>query len=275
MHPIFLKLGPLTIYWYGIFMALAFLAGFANWIWVARRDGRDAQFCSDLLFWVMVAGILGGRAAYLISNFGYYLDHPGEIVALWKGGLIYYGGFVGAIIAVLLFARHRRIPFLSLLDFAFTSLPLSHALGRVGCVMYGCCFGAVAHGWPGIVFPHGSLAWERQIQLGLITANAACSLPVYPVQIYEALWNLALYPIILFAYRRRHQPGAVTGLYLLLYPIGRFLLEGLRGTERLYVGPLSVAQTISVALMAVGALLLLRGRRARAPNSDTQSASPV
>lgn len=251
----------MTIHWYGVCMAVAFLVGLAHWTWVARRDGRDSQFCSDLLFWVMIAGVLGGRVAYILANLPYYTANPERIIALWEGGLIYYGGFLGAIAAVAMFAHRRRIPLVALLDFAITALPLAHAIGRVGCFLNGCCFGSVLPHWPGVAFPAQSLAWSRQVELGLIGAATTCSLPVHPVQLYETAWNLALYPVLLILYRRRPAVGTVTGVYLLLYPVGRLILESFRGTEREHWGPLSAAQGISLLLMAGGVFLLVRARR--------------
>ena len=261
MHPVFLKLGSVTIYWYGVFMALAFLAGLVNWTTLARREGRDPQFCSDLLFWVMLAGLAGGRLAYVLSNAAHYAANPLHVLFLWEGGLIYYGGFVGGILAVLAFARRRHIPMLALLDFAITALPLAHALGRVGCFMNGCCFGSRLDHWPAVSFPAGSPPWDRHIDLGWITNASRCSLPIHPVQLYETGLNLALYVLLLAVYRRPHRHGMVTATYFLVYPPGRFLLEFLRGTERLHVGALSAAQTLSVALIALGGVVLLLARR--------------
>lgn len=260
MHPIFLQLGPLTIHWYGVFMALAFLTGFASWVAVGRREGRNAQFVSDLIFWVMVAGILGGRVAYVVADLPYFLANPTHILAIWEGGLIYYGGFIGAILAVFIFGRRRHIPLRVLLDFSITSLPLAHAIGRIGCFLNGCCFGDLCSRWPAIAFPAASAPWSRHLDLGLITRDAALSLPVHPVQLYEAIWNLAIYPILLLLFRYRRRDGLVTGAYFILYPLGRFLLEFLRGTERLHAGPISAAQAISLGLMAIGLLFLLTSR---------------
>lgn len=264
MHPIFFELGPLKIHWYGVCMAVAFLLGLANWIWLGRRVGRDAQFCSDLLFWVMVAGIVGGRVAYIVSSPAYYLENPIRVLFLWEGGLIYYGGFAGAILAVFLFARSRRIPFFSLLDFAITSLPLSHAVGRVGCFLNGCCFGDVHMGWPGVRFPALSLPWYRQRDLNLINPDALHSLPVHPVQLYETLLNLLLFPLLHLVFRKRRHHGQVLGAYLIAYPLGRFSLEYLRGTERLLVHGIPMAQVLSLALMLTGIVVLILARRSPA-----------
>ncbi len=267
MHPIAFELGALKIHWYGICMAAAFLLGLGTWVVLGRRDGRDAAFCSDLLFWVMVAGLLGGRLAYVLSNPLYYLQYPQRVFYLWEGGLIYYGGFVGAITAVWLYARQRGLAFFELLDFAITALPLSHAVGRLGCFLNGCCFGRPFAGAGAIAYPPGSLPWHRHLELGLIAPGATHSLGVHPVQLYEALFNLLLFPVLIVVYRRRKRPGQVLGAYLLLYPLGRFTLEYLRGTERHYAGALSAAQLLSLGLFTAGLLVLLipKWRRRTAP----------
>lgn len=267
MHPIFLQLGAFKIHWYGVCMAVAFLVGLANWVAVGRRDGRDPAFCSDLLFWVMVAGILGGRLAYVLANADYYLGDPLRVFFIWEGGLIFYGGFIGAVTAVILFARRRHIAALDLFDFAFTSLPLSHAIGRLGCFLNGCCFGGLCGAWPGVHFPAGSLPWHRHLELQLIPPGATQSLAVHPVQLYEALANLLIYPLLLLVYRRRRRAGTVLATYLIAYPVSRFSLECLRGTERLYFGVFSAAQMLSLALFAGGWMLLifLRAPAARMP----------
>lgn len=255
MHPIFLQLGAFKIHWYGVCMALAFLIGLANWIAVGRRSGRDITFCSDLLFWVMVAGILGGRLAYVMANAGYYLRDPLRILFIWEGGLIFYGGFIGAVVAVALFARRHQMAILDLFDFAFTSLPLAHAIGRIGCFLNGCCFGGLCGRWPGVRFPADSLPWQRHLEQFLISPQSSHSLAVHPVQLYETLINLLIYPLLLLVYRCRRRHGVVIATYLVAYPVGRFTLEYLRGTERLYLGAFSAAQMLSFALFAGGVLL--------------------
>lgn len=269
MHPVFLKIGDFTIHWYGVCMAFAFLIGFLHWVWLGRRDGRDAQFCSDLLFWVMLAGILGGRAAYVLSEWSYYAADPKRMLFFWEGGLIYYGGFVGAVAAIVIFARTRQASPLQVLDLAMVPLPLAHAIGRLGCLMNGCCFGDLCRHWPAIQFPAHSLPWYRQVELHLIDRTATQALPIHPVQLYEAGANALIYLFLLFLFRRRASAGTVTAMYLILYPISRFLLEFLRGTERQLWGGVPVAQVLSLGLCGLGVclLLILRLRARRHPAS--------
>jgi phosphatidylglycerol:prolipoprotein diacylglycerol transferase len=234
MDPICFKIGSRPVYWYGVMMALAFLAGITHWQALGRRTGRrDVAFASDLAFWLMVGGIVGARLVYVLANINYFFDAPMEIIRVDQGGLVYYGGLIGASLAFLVFARRRREAVLDLADFAITALPLGHALGRVGCFLNGCCQGRVV---------------ETPCLL-------AANLQRYPVQLYEAVFNLVVYVVLSVVYLRYHRQrhGLVLAVYLLMYPTGRFLLEFLRGDERLRYGWFSVAQYLSLALVAVGA----------------------
>jgi phosphatidylglycerol:prolipoprotein diacylglycerol transferase len=263
MHPVCFHLGGLTVHWYGVFMALAFLTGLGNWVWLGRRDGRSPTFCSDLLFWVMVSGILGARVAYVVADLDYFLREPLRIIRVDEGGLIYYGGFVGAGAALAVFARRRGVALVPLIDFVITSVPLAHAVGRIGCFMNGCCFGGPHAGFPAVTFPRESLPWHAQVAQGLVSRFSARTVPVHPVQLYEAVWNLVVYAALVAVYVRKPKAGLVTAFYLLLYPVGRFALEFFRGTERLQWRGLSSAQWISLLLLALGLGLILRVLRRR------------
>jgi phosphatidylglycerol:prolipoprotein diacylglycerol transferase len=263
MHAICLKLGPLTIHWYGVFMALGFLAGLANWAVLGRREGKTFALCSDLLFWIMVSGILGARLAYVIANIGDFADRPLSVFFLHEGGLIYYGGFIGAAVAIPIFAHVRGLGTLDTYDFVVTSVPLAHAFGRIGCFMNGCCFGMLYSGWPSVRFPSGTLPWWTHVESHGLDRAAACSWPVHPVQLYESLFNVLLFAWLVGIHRRRRRPGMTTAAYLLTYPVGRFVLETVRGDGRLTFGPLSVAQWLSVGLVLTGLAFAWAARRAR------------
>ena len=251
MHPICFQFGTVTVYWFGVFMALAFLAVITHWNWLARRTDRARGFGADLGFWLILAGVLGARLAYVLANAGEFLANPREILRIDHGGLIYYGGFIGGCLAAILFARARREPLWALADFAITGIPLGHAFGRIGCFLNGCCYGAQTHVPWAVCFP---------------ATHDSHGVPVQPTQLYETAFNLALYGLLLLLYLRRRRAGAphggVLAWYLLLYPPFRFLVEFLRGDERLQALGLNVAQEVSLALFAAGfALWLIRARR--------------
>lgn len=237
IDPVCFHVGPRPIYWYGIMMAAGFLAALAHWRVLGRRSGVDTAFTTDLLVWLMIGGILGARIAYVAANWPYFRAAPGEIIRIDQGGLVYYGGFVGAGLAMILFSRLYGRPLFAMTDLVITALPLGHAFGRVGCFLNGCCGGSLA--------PADSL-----VALGLAH---------YPVQLYESAFNLAVYALLFRLYLRPawQRTGRMLATYLLLYPAGRFLLEFIRGDERLRLGHLDAAQIVSLALLATGAVAWL------------------
>ena len=245
MHPVCLYIGTRPIYWYGVMMAAAFLAGMTHLRSIGRRDGRDSAYCADLVFWVMLAGIIGARVAYVFGNLSYYAENPIEILRVDRGGLVYYGGFLGAGAALWLFARVKRERTLAVLDFMITAVPLGHAFGRVGCFLNGCCYGRP-----------GTEPW-------CVVSEAVDKVPRHPVQLYEAAANLVLYAVLLIAYRRRKRDGQIVSLYLLTYPIGRFLFEYFRGDERVRLpwGGITLAQASSIALFLTGVAIWSATRR--------------
>lgn len=235
IDPVAFEILGRPIYWYGILVALGFLAAVAHWNALARREGLPAGIGSDLGFIVIVGGILGARVAYLAANLDHYLAHPVEMIRIDQGGLIFYGGFLLASLGVIGMARIRGLPVLRLGDFTISALPLGHALGRTGCFLNGCCYGEPA-----------TVPWAT------FTANAWR----HPVQLYEAAFNLLLYGMLLLLLRRRARPGLVVAAYLIGYGLWRFGIEFLRGDERNPgLGGLDVAQVVSAGLALVGAAL--------------------
>ena len=257
MHPEFISLGQLEIRWYGVMMAAGFFAGLLNWVWLGKNTRRDFNYCSDLLFWIMVSGIAGARLAHVFANLPYFLKAPWKIFYLHQGGLIYYGGFLGAGVAIVIFSRAKKDKLLALFDFVITAVPLAHVFGRIGCFLNGCCYGILCNNSLGVVYPKRTQPWYDQVVASLVSRfdNA---LPVHAVQLYESLFNLVLYFFIIWIYRRRRGDGYVLVFYLLAYPVARFSLEFLRGDVRMMAFGLSVAQVVSITLFVLGCGILAR-----------------
>lgn len=242
-------------------MAMGFAAGLLNWVWLGRREGRDLNFCSDLLFWVMVSGILGARIAYVLHEFPSYVENPISVLFIHKGGLIYYGGFLLSGVAIYAFARKHHIRVLDLLDFVITAVPLAHAFGRVGCLLNGCCFGRMTDMPWGVRYPAQSSVWYAQVAQDSLLRFKPVSLPVHPVQLYEVAFNLLVYAALWVHYRRRRRSGSTTAFYLLLYPVGRFVLESFRGDDRAVWLGVSISQWVSLFLVILGLALWQQSRR--------------
>lgn len=273
MHPKLLEIGPLTITWFGVMLAVGLLFGFGCGSILGRRRGWNVNFCSDFLFWMIIAGVLGGRLAYVISDIHKFIEHPLEIIRVDQGGLIYYGGFMGACVSVYLFAKIRRENPLALYDLAIVSVPLVHVFGRIGCFMNGCCFGKLHEGGLSIRFPHGSLAWAMHWKSGVLTPEQypGQSLSVYPTQLFEAGFNLLLFFFLFWLYGKSKRAGMVAGAYLVAYPVERFLIEFIRGDERMSWAGLTIAQEISMVLFVLGCVILFRTRSKSKPEQAQEA----
>lgn len=259
MHPDLISIGFLHLKTYGACMALGFLAAWQVIVFLCRRTGRDAEPLSGLLMLMMATGVVGARAAYVVEHWaGEFARHPERIVRVDQGGLMFYGGFLLATAAFLVWCRVRRERILPLVDLFAVVVPLGHAFGRVGCFFYGCCYGRLSQAACAVSFPRGSPAWHEQLREGRIASDAAAALPVLPTQLFEAAAVLFLFCALLALYRRfaRRLPGLVSGGYLVGYACIRFGLEVLRGDPRATVGPLSISQTISLALLLAGGTLI-------------------
>ncbi len=236
MDPVAFRVLGRPIYWYGVMVAAGFLAGIAHWTRAARRRGWPPEYGSDIGLWIMIGGLIGARAAYVLANWTDYAAAPWTVIRFDQGGLVYYGGFIGATLSVVAFARRRRRPVLQMGDYAIGAVPLGHAIGRIGCFINQCCYGA---------------------ETGARLCVTVDGIPRHPVQLYESAANVVIYLLLLRFAPRRRRDGESLALYLLLYGTARFLFEFLRGDARLRWMGLTLAQVISLALFAAGAALWL------------------
>ncbi len=243
MHPILFQLGPLTLRSYGLMMALGFMAGIALALGLSRREGRKDEVVLDLSVWIMAGAILGARLLYVLVQPEAYLKNPLEILYLWEGGLVYYGGLIGAGITAFVWLRKHRQPVWQVADCLAPGLALGQVFGRIGCYFNGCCYGKVDAVY-GVVFP-----------------GLGDGLPHLPTQLYEAGFVLVLALFLLWFKGRRGYPGQVFWIYVALYAAGRFWLETLRGdSERgvLFWGVLSPGQWISLLGLVAALIFHLR-----------------
>jgi phosphatidylglycerol:prolipoprotein diacylglycerol transferase len=247
MHPIAFELGPLTIKWYGVMVALAFLAG----LWTAGRRGLRAGIAAEKIIdlgpWLIIGAIAGARTLYVISYWHEaFAGKPiAEVFMVWKGGLVYYGGLVGASLGCILYVRLKKLPLWKIADILAPSIALGSVFGRIGCLLNGCCYGrACSLPWA-IRFPEGNL-------------SNAPTYPVHPTQIYDSLLNLGLYAALAWLFRRKKFDGQVFGVYLVSYAILRSFVEMFRGDYPEYYlgGRVTPAHLVSIAILAAGLALL-------------------
>lgn len=244
MLPELLTLGPFKLHSFGFSIALGVFLSLLLMVRYARKwNFLTEEKVFNLVLVAVLSGFAGGRLAYIVQEWRWYLSHPLEVFAIWEGGLIYQGGLVAGFLAYWIYSRVLRISPLEALDFVLPFLALTHAFGRVGCFLNGCCYGKPCD-------------WPWAVKFPFMAA------PVHPVQLYEALFNAALFIFLLRVYERRKFNGQVTALYFIGYPAGRFVLEFFRGDQVLILGIFSFQQILSLFLMA-GASVFYANRSQR------------
>lgn len=261
MHPELFTFCGRTFYSFGLMAALGFLSAWFFMRKLAQKGhagGLDADGTAQLLVYVIIGGAIGARFAYVAEHWSaVYSQGPfWEVFRFDKGGLMFYGGLIGAILLIALFAWRRHIHLVDLLDLCAAVLPLGHAFGRLGCFLNGCCHGHVTTSSFSVCYPRGSIAWGEQLREGLIDSSAMKSLPVLPSQPVESIANLLLF-FVLYRIARKGAPrGEIAGIYLICYAIIRFFTEMMRGDERMAVGPFSISQFISLFTFTAGLVFL-------------------
>lgn len=257
MHPVLFELGRFQIRSYGFMLAVSFLLG----IWLAgrraKRYGIDPQKILDLSVIIILSAVVGSRLLYVVFHLDQYRN-PLDVFALWQGGATFYGGFLLAMAASYWWVQRNGISFLTMADVMAPSIALGLVFTRVGCFLSGCCYGKPTDGALGIVFPPDSPAGSAAIALAQQLGRDHVAL--HPTQVYSSIKGLIIFAVLMALQPRLKKSGSTFGLLLVLYGIGRFVVDFFRMYEdnaRILLG-LTFNQVISVALIAIGCYLLLR-----------------
>jgi phosphatidylglycerol---prolipoprotein diacylglyceryl transferase len=244
-------IGPLPIRWYGFLIASAVLIGVSLSTYLAKRRGVNPDLISDLSIWLVIAAIPCARLYYVAFEWEQYANNLGEVFAIWHGGIAIHGAILGGLIAALIFARLNRVSFWQLADLVAPSLILGQAIGR-----WGNFFNSEAFGRP------TDMPWKLYIPPAQRPPGYTQFDYFHPTFLYESLWNLGVFALLMLLFFRglKATPSLKVGtlflVYLIAYSMGRFWIEGLR-MDSLMLGPLRVAQVVSLTAMAIGALGLV------------------
>ena len=244
--PILVKLGPLTIRWYGLLIATAVLVGVSLSQYLASRRHINPDLLGDLAIWLVVGAIPSARLYYVLFEWSEYAQHPERIIAIWQGGIAIHGAILGGTLSVLIFARLKQISFWQLGDLVSPSLILGQAIGR-----WGNFFNSEAFGRP------TDLPWKLFIPPERRPPDYSNFAYFHPTFLYESLWNLMVFGLLLTLFFRglkakpRLKAGTLFLVYLVAYSLGRLWIEGLR-TDSLMLGPLRIAQVVSLVGIALG-----------------------
>ena len=241
MHPEAFKVFGFSIYWYGIFAAIGFLAGFGTAARRASRENLSKESIMNLAPWIIFGAIIGARLFFVINYWDQeFAGKPlHRIVTIGRHGLVFYGGLIGSCLGTIIYCWKNKFPLWKVADVMAPSIALGHAFGRIGCFMTGCCYGRAC-----------SLPWAVKFPEG---GSAPVGIALHPVQLYEAALNFAFFTALIWFHGRKKFDGQVFCIYLLGYALLRAFTESFRGDYG--VVTLTPGQVMGIVIFTIGAAL--------------------
>jgi len=261
MHPVLFQVGPVTVYTYGVLAAVGFLLGLWWAYRQAPRAGLDPRKVWNLGVYGILVALVSSKLWFIFSMWDYYVANPREIFSMetFQSAGTFYGGVIGGILWVVLYAHFQKMPLLGVLDLAAAPVALGHSIGRVGCFMAGCCYGKPTSLPWGVTFTNPIA--ER-------IAGTPLNVSLHPTQLYEAGAEFLNFLLLVWLGTRQRFAGQLVGAYFILYGIERGAIEFLRadpGRTMMFHDAVSLMQIVSVGLILTGGYLWWRGLRGAAP----------
>ena len=263
MHPIALVIGSLTIRWYGVMIAVSIAISTTVVYIESRRQGINTDDVLDMAITAVIGGILGARIGWIMTSPDvlWYLAHPLRILAIWEGGLSYFGGILGGVVAANCLIRRRRMAFWRMVDIVAPLLALSFGIGKIGCWLNGCCNGTATTSWLGVIFTNPLSECDLLNQR------------IWPAQLFNSASGFLAFAVLFWVVRKRkHYDGQVFIWYLYLYGATSFVVEFFRYIP-VHVLGLTPNQWTDITIIVVGiiASLILRRRPPVRPMPPEQS----
>lgn len=241
------SIGPLTVHGYGVMIAVGILA--ASWLAtkLCKEYKLDYENIDSFIIFVIVIGYAFSKLTYCLTVFDQFLSDP--LSVLGSGGWVVYGGILGGLLAALIWCKWKKWKFMDYFQVLMPCVSLAQGFGRIGCFFAGCCGGAVTDAWYGIQFPAMSLAWNTTQK-------------IIPTQLLSSAGDFLIFAFLMYNLKKGKHPEDTGAWYLILYSVGRFLIEFLRGDLiRGGIGPFSTSQFISLFVVVLGAYMIWNRQR--------------
>ncbi|MBE6183926.1 prolipoprotein diacylglyceryl transferase [Heyndrickxia ginsengihumi] len=252
LNPIAFHLGGLEVHWYGIIIGCGIILGLYIAMHEAAKRGVDQNIIADLLIWAIPISIICARIYYVLFEWGYYSQHPNEIIKIWNGGIAIHGALIGAVVTAIIFTRKKGVSFWKVADIVAPSIILGQGIGRWGNFM-----NQEAHG------REVSRQFLEHLHLPDFIINQMYIDGTYyqPTFLYESLWDILGFVILILLRRASLHRGEIFLSYLIWYSIGRFFVEGLRTDSLMLTSHLRIAQVVSIVLIIIGLFLWVYRRK--------------
>lgn len=251
------KIGSLSVHGYGFMIGLGFLVALLIGELRARKKGLRDEAVIDIAILAGVCGFLGAKVLYVIVSFQDFLKNPLEV--LGSEGFVVYGGIISGALVAMLYCRIKKLNFMDYFDLIMPEIAIAQGFGRIGCFLAGCCYGRKTDAWYGVIFPEGSMA--------------PAGVSLIPTQLISAAGDFVIAIVLIILADKvfkRYKKGTIGAIYLVMYGVGRFIIEIFREDERGAIGWMSTSQFISIFIVAAGAaILILNARREKAGAGKT------
>ena len=236
------SIGPFTVHGYGLMIAIGILAAYVTAEYRAKKHGLDPDKIFYLVIWAVVGGFAGAKVLYFLTRLKDIMENPRVLLDL-ADGFVVYGGIIGGIFSAMAYCKIKKMPFLKYFDLVMPSVALAQGFGRIGCFLAGCCYGRETDSALGIVFHNSSYA-PNDVKL-------------LPTQLISSGLDFLLCAVLILLDRKKKGDGQIAGAYLVLYSIGRFILEFYRGDLiRGNVGALTTSQFIAIFVAMAGVVMI-------------------
>lgn len=243
-----ISIGKITIHGYGLMIAIGILCCIAMAMYRAKKYSLDAEAILDIAIWGVLAGFVGAKLLYVVVEFESFTKNPMSL--LGSEGFVVYGGIIAGVLAAVVYCRKKNLAFMEYFDLAAPSISLAQGFGRLGCFLAGCCYGRETESFLGVTFPADSMA--------------PSGVKLLPTQLFSSAGDFLIMGVLLLYYKKNTRTGNVGAMYLLLYGIGRFLIEFLRADDRGGFAGLSTSQIISIIMVVLSAVLFVWNKRREA-----------